>query len=84
LRCCNPERCCLHRAAAHGDVDDHFRSVLGHMGPGHFLTMDSAALKLAPLGCGCCRVRVFRQNLHSRMPLDPMHVRLKLLHAFDQ
>jgi hypothetical protein len=24
------------------------------------------------------------RNLHSRMPLDPTHVRLKLLHACDQ
>jgi hypothetical protein len=24
-----------------------------------------------------CTVRVFRQKLHSRMPLDPTHVRLK-------
>jgi hypothetical protein len=29
-------------------------------------------------------VRVFGRNLHSRMPLDPTRVRLKLLHAFDQ
>jgi hypothetical protein len=26
----------------------------------------------------------FDRNLHSRMPLDPTHVRLKLLHACDQ
>jgi hypothetical protein len=29
-------------------------------------------------------VRVFQQKLHSRLPLDPTHVRLKLLHACDQ
>jgi hypothetical protein len=29
-------------------------------------------------------VRVFGRNLHSRMPLDPTHVRLKLFHACDQ
>jgi len=29
-------------------------------------------------------VRVFDRNLHARMPLDPTHVRLKLLHACDQ
>jgi hypothetical protein len=29
-------------------------------------------------------VRVFGRNLHSRMPSDPTHVRLKLLHARDQ
>jgi hypothetical protein len=30
------------------------------------------------------RCALFDRNLHSRMPLDPMHVRLKLLHACDQ
>jgi hypothetical protein len=29
-------------------------------------------------------VRVFDRNLHSRMPLDPTHVRLKHWHACDQ
>jgi hypothetical protein len=32
----------------------------------------------------CCTVRVFGQKLHPRMPFDPTHVRLKLLHARDQ
>jgi hypothetical protein len=30
------------------------------------------------------RCAFFDRNLHSRMPLDPTHVRLKLLHASDQ
>jgi acyl-CoA synthetase (AMP-forming)/AMP-acid ligase II len=29
-------------------------------------------------------VRFLTRNLHSRMPLDPTHVRLKLFHAYDQ
>jgi voltage-gated potassium channel Kch len=29
-------------------------------------------------------VRVSDRNLHSMMPLDPTHVRLKLEHAWDQ
>jgi hypothetical protein len=49
-------------------------------------TMDSSVLGLGSSGCDCCTVRVFRQNPFtlSRMPLDPTHVRLKLLHACDQ
>jgi hypothetical protein len=33
---------------------------------------------------GCARCAFSDRNLHSRMPLDPTHVRLKLLHACDQ
>jgi hypothetical protein len=33
---------------------------------------------------GKVRCAFFGRNLHSRMPLDPTHVRLKLLHACDQ
>jgi hypothetical protein len=33
---------------------------------------------------GCVRCAFSGRNLHSRMPLDPTHVRLKLLHACDQ
>jgi hypothetical protein len=32
----------------------------------------------------CVRCPFSDRNLHSRMPLDPTHVRLKLLHACDQ
>jgi hypothetical protein len=32
----------------------------------------------------CVRCAFLDRSLHSRMPLDPTHVRLKLLHACDQ
>jgi hypothetical protein len=53
-------------------------------GPVPVFTMDSAVLGLGSSGCDCCAVRVFDRNLHSRMPLVPTHVRLKLFHACDQ
>jgi hypothetical protein len=33
---------------------------------------------------GCVRCSFFVRILHTRMPLDPTHVRLKLIHACDQ
>jgi hypothetical protein len=39
---------------------------------------------LVPFTSMTCAVLVFDRSLHSRMPLDPTHVRLKLCHACDQ
>jgi hypothetical protein len=39
---------------------------------------------LAIVGDASARCAFFDRNLHSRMPLDPTHVRLKLLHVCDQ
>jgi hypothetical protein len=55
------------------------------LGAVRVFTLDSAVLGLGPSGCGCCAVSAFSDRiLHSRMPLDPTHVRLKLLHSCDQ
>jgi hypothetical protein len=45
-----------------------------------FFTMDSAALGLGLSGCECGAASAFSdRNLHSRMPLDPTHVRFEAL-----
>jgi hypothetical protein len=57
---------------------------LGYTGYGARFHPGFCRVRVSPIGCSQVRCAFSDRNLHSRMPLDPTHVRLKLEHACEQ